>query len=76
MLVCRANDSDNPNWTVEDSTDLNYGLRVLEGWMKQAHVYIEATTMLMLILSPLLLSSVVPTTQIGISLTIRNRQLA
>lgn len=41
MLVCRANDSDNPNWTVEDSTDLNYGLRVLEGWMKQAHVYIE-----------------------------------
>lgn len=37
MLVCRANDSDNPNWTVEDSTDLNY----VEGWMKQAHVYIE-----------------------------------
>ena len=34
-------DSDTPNWTVEDSTDLNYGLRVLEGWMKQAHVYIE-----------------------------------
>lgn len=29
-------------WTVEDSTDLNYGLRVLEGWMKQAHVYLEA----------------------------------
>ncbi len=28
-------------WTVEDSTDLNYGLRVLEGWMKQAHVYLE-----------------------------------
>ena len=28
-------------WTVEDSTDLNYGLRVLEGWMRQAHVYIE-----------------------------------
>ena len=29
-------------WTVEDATDLNYGLRVLEGWMKQAHVYLEA----------------------------------
>lgn len=26
-------------WTVEDSTDLNYGLRVLEGWMKQLKSY-------------------------------------
>ncbi len=28
-------------WTVEDVNDLNYGLRVLEGWMKQAHIYLD-----------------------------------
>lgn len=27
-------------WTVEDVNDLNYALRVLEGWMKQADVYL------------------------------------
>lgn len=26
-------------WTVEDVNDLNYALRVFEGWMKQAHDY-------------------------------------
>ena len=41
MLVCWASDSGNLNWTVEDSTDLNYDLRVLECWMKQAHVYLK-----------------------------------
>lgn len=43
MLVCWASDSVNLNWIVEDSTDLNYDLRVLECWMKQAHVYLEGS---------------------------------